>query len=240
MIRQLRISLISKPSLETSSMHVSRIVGRVLRTGLVLAPMLLAGLVAPARADFVLQAPSIGPYTPGSSGFFDVILTDTPSAPTGPFDVAGFNVQLSIDPSSGITITGADIGVPGNYIFDGFTTFGFLVSPPPTGGVIGFNDATVNPTDFRTFNAGDSWVLGRVYFTVDPLATTPAEVPIVIDAGITTVTDPGGNPITFSPLNGSISLKSVPEPSSFVLAGLGAGFVGLALRRRKATASATV
>ncbi|MDB5350213.1 MAG: hypothetical protein JWN86_1460 [Planctomycetota bacterium] len=223
-------------------MHLQRIVGRLFRGGLMLMPVLLASSAAPARADFVLEALNVGPLAVGSSGSFVVILTDTATPPTGPFDVNAFNVQLTLDAGSGITFTGADIGaVTANFIFDGITQFspGFQANVANGGLQIDFDDLGDMPSDSRTFNSSGgpiSWVLGRVFFTIAPDAS--AGTSIVTVTQYSDVTSPDGDsfknpPTSLTLINGSITtVTAVPEPSSLILTGLGAGCIVVSLRRR--------
>jgi hypothetical protein len=204
--------------------------------GRIRATLIACGLgltSAPAYAELVLQVENATAQA-GGTGSFDVVL----SATSGSFAISGFSVELAVDPSSGITFTGASVDTTTEpYIF---TT---LQSAPPFAlGAFPTTDFTVADADmsapgYVTLSAGGTATLGIEHVTFAVAAGTPGgSIPVSIVSGINTmVLDVTGSPITFTPSGGSIdvSTSAVPEPSSVIM-GLAAMAVGVVagLRRR--------
>jgi hypothetical protein len=185
----------------------------------------------PARADLVLSAPDLL-VTPGSSGSFDLLLTNTPGA--GSFDVAAFAVELSLVGGSGINFTVVTIATVVPYIFvdSGTTQPGADPLAPgltPTHFIA--IDSEFQLPGFRTLAPGDIYGVARVTYTVDAGAA-----PGVRTLGFgpaTELTDDLLNLLPFTTLNGTITVgavAAVPEPSTLAMAVF--GVAALLARRR--------
>jgi hypothetical protein len=190
------------------------------RTAVALAIALAAASwAAPAcRADLVIEAPDVT-LAPGSSGSFDVLITST----GGSFDVASDTVELTLSGLSGVSFTGASIATITPYIYgaDSATTTGstftFSSSPGTTLEVFDF----LLTLGAQTIGAGDVFGLVNVTYSVDPGATPGASGTLALGTD-TSLADAVGNNVSFTALDGSITIASaVPEPTSVVLLAVG-------------------
>lgn len=184
----------------------------------------------PARADLVLSAPDLV-VAPGSSGSFDLILTNIGGAAS--FDVAAFSVGLSLVGDTGITFTGVTIATITPYIFVSSGTMQPGADPlapglTPTSFIA--IDSEFQLPGFRTVNLGDFFGVAHVEYTVDAgatLGTRTLQFTLATD-----ITDNFDDLIPVSTLNGTITVAAaVPEPSTLALAALGG--IGLIAARRR-------
>jgi hypothetical protein len=215
-----------------TSAHASR--GRLPATGTiaVVAALLLSGAPTPARAGLILQVEE-SVATPGGTGGFDVVLSDT----GGTFAISGFQVELSVPGASGVHFSGVNtstttapylFGAPqmAPLSFDAFPNTNFTAS-----------DSDVTKPFSVTLNTSDKFGLMHVSYTVD--AGTPGTpIPVSIVTGGTFLFDnatPFPNPIPYTPLNGTITTVAIPEPSTVVTTAIGASCVAAAswLRARR-------
>ena len=213
--------------------------------GAAVAAVLLVASAMPARAALVVTVLGSS-ATPGGTGSFDVTLQNTGS--TG-VDIAGFQVELSVPGSSGILFTGATRGTSDLYIFDAAPGPDPLNNDPgnpfPNADFIG-SDTYFAVPGYTTLGAG--LTVGLMHVTYSVGASTPVGLVTVSilpydpdTGGGTQLTDVETQPI--EPLErvpGTIRVTdstpgAVPEPSTLVLAGLGAGF--LFLRHRRSVSS---
>lgn len=178
----------------------------------------------PSQAQLVMQVQNTA-AAPGSTNSLNVFLTDT----GGTFQIGGFTLEVSVPSGSGVTFTGATTNTTPAYIY------GTLQSPPFTFNTFPNTDTTVSDTDFSapgyvTMTSGESVGLGDFGYSVaSGTATGPITVTIV-PAG-TSLSDGNGNSISFTSMNGIITVAPIPEPGTLLLCGL-AGFGGLMVRRR--------
>ncbi len=174
---------------------------------------------------------------PGGIGFFDVVV-DNPTAAS--IDIGGFSFDLAVPPGSGVLFTGVTTNPTTNsYIFAGTGIVDFLGVPFsadafPNSSFIAADAAFL--TTGETLNPGDTFALGRVFFSLD--SGTPSGTAIAVSLGqFTDLSDPLGAPIAFSSVNGTIT--AVPEPSSWALGTLlTVGWSASRLRRRARPAEA--
>jgi hypothetical protein len=198
---------------------------------LVALVMLALGNGAPARAGLVIQVDS-ATAPAGGSGTFDVVLGDT----SGTFQIGGFSIELTVPGASGVTFTAADTNTsPEVYVFGTYQSspLPFATGPfPNTDFVAG--DADLTPPGFVTLNSGDLVGLAHVSFSVaNGTPPGPVTVSLVSSGGNTSLSDGDGNPVAFTTQNGTITINSVPEPSTLVLGALGTMLcMGYSHRRR--------
>lgn len=166
---------------------------------------------APAYATLIFSVQSVT-ASPGSVGnVFDVLLTDTGSPGVS---VAGFNFEIEAsDPD--ITFTGVFTSTAtAPYIFSGNSIFGPEIDTQTSPTVIA-SDLSASST---TLNSGDVVGLGQVFFNVSANATGPFTVSFTGGAAGNNLENPSNDNIpidTFS--SGTITIASVPEPSSLLL-----------------------
>jgi len=210
------------------------------RLALLLVVVLAMSLAAavPCRAGgLVIQAPNLTGVAPGSSGSFDVLLTDTDPSGSPGYNVAGDSVELTLSGPPGFTFTGATINTSATYIYvqstDASTGQPLSFSSFPNTDFIA-SDAEFASPFYRTVNPGDIFGLANVSYAVAPTASGTATITIADLNVSTSLSDINLNPIPFTATNSSISTTSIPEPSSLiqtataVLIGL-----GVAWRRRR-------
>jgi hypothetical protein len=178
----------------------------------------------PCQAQIVMQVEN-STAAPGSTGAFNVFLTDT----GGTFQIGGFGLDVSVPNVSGIQFSGATANTTPAYIF------GTLQSPPFTFDTFPNTDTTVSDTDFIapgfvTLTAGESVGLGNFGYSV---ASGTANGPITVSLvpGGTSLSDGNGNAVAFSSVDGTITVSPLPEPGTCFLCGL-ASLGALIVRRR--------
>jgi hypothetical protein len=227
----------SARSLPPSTLSVwPRSCARLVSALALLALVLVLGSPSPCRAAFVLVAPDVQ-ATPGESGSFDVVVTNT-NGPGGPdFDVSAFIMELALSGPPGVQFTSVTINTTIPYLFvssgtlqpgadpfstDSFPNTDFLAS-----------DAEFAPAGFRTVSPGQTFGLAHVFYTVDS-ATLPGVGSLTFGPG-TSVSDGVLQPLPFDTLDGTFTVVGVPEPSSLLLTASGLGLALLARRGRRAS-----
>lgn len=150
---------------------------------------------------------------PGSSGDFDVLLTNTGSSAQ---NIAGFAFELSTTDSN-ITFTDVTTSTTAPYIFPGDSLFGPDIITSAPGLIVDASDfsASGNGTDV---GAGQTYGLGNVSFSIDPGAVSGDIATIDFDAyPLTSLSDSFGSNVDFTTASGTITVQTssaVPEPST--------------------------
>ncbi len=166
----------------------------------------------PAKGDIILSIESVT-GAPGSSGVFDVLLTNT-----GPSDqnIAAFNFELT---SANTDITFTDVTT-------GTTTATYIFPTSGTGpDIVTFaSGQTVEAGDFDgAFNgtdvaSGATFGLGSVSFSIDPGATNGETAEIDISAfPASSLVDSNFSNVDFTTQSGTITVQTssaVPEPAT--------------------------
>ena len=205
--------------------------------------ILLATCACPAvscrAAGLVIQAPDLM-VTPGSSGSFDVLLTNTNAAGGASFGVSLDSLDLALSGSPGIAFTNVTIDTVAPYIYTvsattlpGSDPLNFGIAFPNTGFTVADSDGA-SPF-FQTVNPGDTFGLANVSYSVSPTFSGADSITIAsLNVG-TSLSDINGNAIPFTATNGSFSLSTIPEPSSMFLAATAVLIgIGAVVRRRRA------
>jgi hypothetical protein len=202
--------------------------------GLGLSLCIGAVLPAPTRADSValsLEGLPTTSITAGSTGNFDVVLTNTGSSE---ITVGGFNFELVVPAASGVIFTDANTSTTGPYIFAGNSLFG-----PDLTGTVSTTDLIVSdvvalPGSGTDLGAGDSIDIGNLSFGVS--SSAPTETVNIGFGSSNDVSDNNGNSIPITEASGGIlsitGTNAVPEPSSVAL--LLCGLLALWLIRQRA------
>jgi hypothetical protein len=227
--------------------------GPVVVAAVVLAVSLMG--IRPCRADLVISAPDIT-ATPGSSGSFLVIITDT--GPVSSFSVKSDTFQLALTPGqTDVTFTAAMTAPPGSspaYIYSNsfanqFTGGSIDTQFPGTSFPtrMSFKASDSSSSSATPLNPGDSFALGLISYTVSASATLGSV--IALDFGgagnpNNSLSDGSSPPnsVAFTTLNGSITIMAVPEPESLslLLSALTVCLVGRKLCRRGTTTAVLV
>jgi hypothetical protein len=204
-----------------------------LRPPALAAILLLAGVAAPARADLILTVESVTVSAGSSDDALDVTLTNTgPSA----VSIGGFSFELTT--SFEITFTLANISTSTSpYIFVGHSLFGPVISTTGPGQTLDASDVYDVAGSGTTVASGATVGLGQVLFNVGgatgQFAVTLAGYPL------TGLSSPQGVNVPFtSEVNGTITVASVPEPSSVALMGVGLTILAGLARPRRAKVAA--
>ncbi len=192
--------------------------------------MLLMTLAAahPTRADLVISAPIISAAA-GSTGSFDVIVTDTDPAGSAPYQVAGDDIQLTLSGPAGVTFTGVSIDTSITYLYvDSATNYGvgpLSLDPFPNTSFTA-SDSEFGGTGYDTISPGQSFGLVHVTYAVDAAAAA-GDHPLTLGPN-TGLSDDDGNPVSFTV--GAGNLNVVPEPSARLL--MATGLIWAAARVR--------
>jgi len=204
---------------------------RRLGVAALLAVALVSVSPGPARADVVITAQSVTVPAGSTNDALDLTLTNTGP---GSVQIGGVAVGLFVPTGKGITFTAATTGTTAApYIFDGLSLFG------PNIGTVGGGGLSIVASDLfavigsgATIGPGSSAGLAHVLFNVAP-GTAPGPVTVSLTPFPTTnLSDFAGNNVPINTLNNgtiSITVGSVPEPSTPVLALVGMSLVGCRL-----------
>jgi len=186
---------------------------------------ILAG-AGPVRAGLVITAPTIDAAA-GTSGSFDIVLTNTNAVGGDSFSVASDSIDLALSGLAGVTFTDATIAtaIPYLFVLSGTTQGGGPLSLDafPNAGFLTSDSEFASP-GFAKIGPGMSFGIAHVSFTVGPNAQT-GDRALVLGAG-TSLSDVSGAPIAFTTSDGKLSISSVPEPGAWLLlsSGLAASF----------------
>ena len=175
------------------------------------------GEIGTARAGLVISAPTIA-AAPGTSGSFDVVITNDNPVGGDSFFVAGDSLDFALSGLPGVMFTDATIATAIPYLFalsgttqgagplslDSFPNTAFFAS-----------DAEFASPGFAEIAPGMSFGVAHVSFTVDPSAAS-GDRGLILGAG-TSLSDIGGGPIEFTTSDGVLTISSVPEPSTWLL-----------------------
>jgi hypothetical protein len=208
------------------------------------ALMLLASLgpAVACRADgLVISAPDLT-ATPGSTGSFDVLLTNTNPTGGASYDVAGDSFQLQLSGPLDASFTDVSINTvaaPYIYVTSGTTQGGGPLSLDTFPNMLfTASDSEFASPGFRTVNPGDVFGLAHVSYSIS--STTPNGIDTISFSNVS-LTDINGNAIPVSISNGVIAVgMAIPEPSALIqgataaLIGLGASWWRLRVRRTRA------
>jgi hypothetical protein len=198
----------------------------------VLALLAALGIGAtPARADALMtigiQSLSVGP---GGSGAFDVLVTNNSG---GTINLAGFSFEVDTTDTD-ITLNGSTINTSTPYIFAGNSGFGPTLNLDSPGQVMDGEDIAATPNSFTAVADGATYGLGNVTFSVSLTAAPGSIATLTInpDPAFTSLTDDGGNPVSFNSTTGTITVSIVPEPSTWLLIAAATPLLWLGRRRR--------
>lgn len=216
-----------------------------------LAVVAATAIAAPCRADLQLSLTTPTATAPGSSGTFQVLLSDTDPTGSTPYNVAADSFELTVGASTDVSFTNVTIPTNGTYIyaasFDNDDSFalndGTYTLPGPTFIAFDSGDNT-----YTTLNPGDSYSLGQVSYSISGAASTGDQVAINF-SGLnvsTSLSDPYYSTIQLScsdVTSGTITITpavaAVPEPPTSWICVLAAAAVGAAWWSRRRAAGAT-
>lgn len=192
----------------------------------------LVSLAGPARADIILSIESVT-GAPGSSGTFDVLLTNTGPASQ---NIDAFFLELSTSDTN-ITFTGVTTSTTTQpYIFAGDSLFGPIIATSGPGQVVDASD--VSASSGNDVGLGQEFGIGSVAYSIDPGATNGEIATINFDAfPLTSLSDSLGNNVDFTAQSGTITVQStstVPEPSTALPLVSALLFGAFLIRRRRA------
>jgi PEP-CTERM motif len=216
----------------TTELKFNRHIRRLL-AALAVALIATFGEVGTARAGLVISAPTIAAAA-GSSGSFDVVITNENPAGGDSFFVAGHSLDLALSGLPGVMFTDVTIATAIPYLFvlsgttqgagplslDSFPNTAFLTS-----------DSEFASPGFAEIAPGKSFGIAHVSFSVGPNAAS-GDRGLILGAG-TSLSDIAGAPVEFTTGNGMLSISAVPEPSAWLL--LASGLVCSFVFRRRLT-----
>jgi len=193
-------------------------------------------LSAPAKGDIALSIESVT-GAPGSSGAFDVLLTNTGASSQ---NIAAFNFELTTA-NPDITFTDVTTATIAAYLFPA-SLFGPNITTIASGQTVeaGDADALFNGTDV---GPGATFGLGSVSYSIAGGAPNGEVAQINFSAyPATSLADSSGNNVDFTPGSGTITVQTsaVPEPraTALLLAALVIAAVFARNRRRGSRALA--
>jgi hypothetical protein len=122
--------------------------------------------------------------------------------------------------------------VQGSYIFAGKSLFGPDLTGPSTGQSLSVSDVFTTPLSGTVVASGATFGLGHVLFVVGSSSATGGFAISLEGNPATSLSDPSGNVITINTLsNGTVNITGAPEPSSLLLALMGALLIWIRQRR---------
>lgn len=186
-------------------------------------------LASSTQADIIISAPELT-AAPGSSGNFDISLTNTGSSG---ISVGAFTFDISTG-NPGITFTDASTTTAAApYIFagDSFADVNGLPFATKTGQELIASD-TPNDGIAAGLNPASNVSLGQVSYSIAPSAAL-GTTSITFSLTGTSLANSSGAPIAFTAQNGSIDVTSVPEPVPALLFITGLALLACAPQIRK-------
>jgi hypothetical protein len=217
------------------------------RSRLALAPALAIivalGCPAPGRAaGLVISAPVIT-ASPGASGSFLVLLTDTDLAGSMPYNVTGDQFELTLTGSAAITFTAVTTATdvsPYNapYLYANSTDNDYSIplyasptNPFPTTDFMAADTFDVGKSPgYTTLNPGDVYAMALVSYSISPTATAGSGDTIGFPAANTLLTGNIPDAIVPTMIGGSITIAAVPEPSTLAMGILAVAIAPLVAR----------
>lgn len=224
---------------------------RIYGSAMALAVIFLNGATSQAAGLVMSISNSSISAAPGSTGSFEVLLTDTNTTGTTPFYIASDFVDLTSS-NSLVKFTGASINTSIDpYIFAGQSLvgnsglgFNFVINPttmPLPGTEIQAQDSAYSanpPAVYATLKSGETLSLGVFSYSVSASAASGTSSDIKIGI-LSQLTDNSASPINinFTTQNATITVSStgtVPEPSTALMGMLAVtmGIVAARCRRR--------
>jgi hypothetical protein len=203
-----------------------------------LASSMLFGVASACRADgLLISAPDLV-ATAGSSGAFDVLLTNTNSVGGASFDVASdaFILALSGPLDASFTAVSIDtVAAPYIYVLSGTTVPGG--SPLSTDAFPNMqftaSDSEFAAPGFRLIGPGQSFGLAHVSYSIAADSRNGTDTISFLNVSLT-----DQNGMTFMPRESNGLISVIPEPSTLVPAAT-AVLIGLGVlwHRRRASGS---
>jgi hypothetical protein len=187
------------------------------------AVLILVDAAASARASLVVTVLNAR-AAPGDSGAFDVTINNTGPAPI-PF--VSFQLELSVEPNSGVHFTDATRDTKATYVFASSPgQFPFSYDKFPNVDLSTSDGYRLMPEN-PMLGVGETFGLEHVSFSVDP-GTPFGSVGVSIlpydygtgDGTLLLFNDSGRFSLDYTAVNGTIQV-ALPEPSTLLLAGVG-------------------
>jgi hypothetical protein len=216
--------------------------GRLGLIAVIVVGIATLSLASRSDAGFVISVADVT-ATAGSSGSFDVLISNTNSLGGASYSVGSDVLELALTGISGVTFTGVTIDTTTPYIyltsgttlgggplsFDNFPNTGFTAS-----------DSEFSPLDDfqQTIAPGMSFGLAHVSYNV-AAGTAPGvgllDIVVNADGSATSLSDASGNNVPFTTLDGSFTVTPsvVPEPSTILLTATGFALVLLGRGRAR-------
>ena len=193
------------------------------------------GLLPTCKAELVFEAPQLSAAA-GSTGTFELLLTNAGLAGDPIFHVAADTFRFSITGTPGVTFTGVTIATTTPYLFaTSATTLGagpLSLDTFPNATFLA-SDAEFAPQGFRALSPGDAFGIAEVSYSVDPGAVAG---PRTLGFGPgTSLSDENSNSLAFGTTAGTFDVTpiSVPEPSTWLLTMIGGATCYLRRRASK-------
>ena len=201
-----------------------------IRCAALLASVAALFLSGSARADLVIMADNVT-ATAGDTGIgLDVTLTNTGP---GSIDIGGFSFELTVG-STDIKFTDVTTGTTTSpYIFGTLGLNGPDIGLLVTNQDIMASDVYSVIGAGTTLASGETYGLGHLLFDVSNSASGVYDI-VITPFPATSLSDFNFNDVPITTLvNGSVSVRGVPEPASLGLVGMGVFVAGAVARRRR-------
>ena len=186
-----------------------------MRSSLLLIAFAATLVVGRLNGDVIISAPTVA-TAPGSSGVFDVLLTNnSTSAVVG---IGAFSFDISTT-NPGVRFTGASTNTtaaPYVYAGDSFAAINGFPLATRTGQELTASDIPNDGVE-PFVGSGQTVSLGEISYVISPAAAFTS-VPITFSSTGTSLAGYLGSPVAFTTVNGAVSL--VPEPAPLSLLGV--------------------
>jgi hypothetical protein len=208
------------------------------RRGLASLVLVAAAALVPAHrctAGLVLSVQNVR-ASAGSSGSFDMIITNNTATGGASYLVASDVVKVGLTGTTGVQFSGVSISTAMPYIFpvSGTTQGGGPLSTstfPGTSFTASDSDFETTAPYARMISAGQTYGLAHILYSVAAGAVGSAGS-ISIDPALSGLSDPNFTAVAFTVTNGSFTVTgaAVPEPSTMLMTAAGAVLASIGRR----------
>ena len=213
--------------------------------------LLMALPWSPARADLIISSPTFTAAAGTSGTFEVLVTNTDTNPNDAPINLSTFSTRITVDPNTGVTFTDITAATtPDQFLFASVMHDPLQASdgndpnsppaplpvdspfPQPVTSLSFSDSTTADPATFMLpsvpVGPGQSYALALIGYSISPSAatTSPVQVALTIDptaadGGGSDLTGPTSDSLITGVSSGTLTVRSVPEPSALMLAAVG-------------------